>query len=102
MPPYDQLDQEIRNLISEGCSQNEVFQQLLSRYPQIVSQAAEVLKRIQAIERVFSSFEPSPGRGQPLPSRRYRCPHCAETGERFDESEPIPNCPICNIPMEKF
>ncbi|MGP1375459.1 MAG: hypothetical protein ACTS3T_21720 [Almyronema sp.] len=51
MSPYTQFDEEIKQLICQGCSQNQVLQQLTVRYPQLVKQAAEILKRIQAIER---------------------------------------------------
>ncbi|MEM9807645.1 MAG: hypothetical protein AAF959_20465 [Cyanobacteria bacterium P01_D01_bin.56] len=51
MPLSGDLDKEIQYLIRQGCSQNEVFQRLQTRYPEIVHQAAEVLKRIQTIER---------------------------------------------------
>jgi cytochrome c-type biogenesis protein CcmH/NrfF len=50
-PPYDQLDAQIKQLFRQGCSQNQVLQQLTANYPQLVNQAAQVLKRIQAIER---------------------------------------------------
>jgi len=49
--PYGQLDQEIKQLIRQGCSPNEVSQQLLQQYPQLVRQAAQVLKHIQAVAR---------------------------------------------------
>jgi len=49
--PYGQLDQEIKQLIRQGCSPNEVSQQLLQQYPQLVRQASQFLKHIQAVER---------------------------------------------------
>jgi len=49
--PYGQLDPEIKQLIRQGCSPNEVLQQLLQQYPQLVRQAAQVLKHIQAVAR---------------------------------------------------
>jgi len=51
MSPYDQLDTKIKQLLRQGCSQTQVLQQLTTNYPQLVHQAAQVLKRIQAIER---------------------------------------------------
>lgn len=49
--PYGQYDAEIRRLIRQGCSQNQVLQALSQQYPGVYDQAAQVLKRIQAIER---------------------------------------------------
>lgn len=49
--PYDQYNAEITRLIRKGCSNQVVSQQLLDKYPQLVTQAAQVLKHIQAIER---------------------------------------------------
>ena len=49
--PYDQYNAEIKRLIGQGCTQNKVLQQLNANYPQLVNQAASVLKHIQAIER---------------------------------------------------
>ena len=51
--PYDQLDTQIKQLLRQGCTQNQVLQQLITNYPQLVHQAAQVLKRIQAVERKF-------------------------------------------------
>lgn len=51
--PCDQLDACIKHLIRQRCSPNEVSQQLLNQYPQLVKQAAQILKHIQAIEREF-------------------------------------------------
>jgi hypothetical protein len=48
---YGQLDPEIKSLIRQGCSPSQVAQQLLQQYPQLVSEAAKVLKHVQAIER---------------------------------------------------
>lgn len=50
--PYDQLDAGIKHLIRQGCSPNAVSQQSLNQYPQLVNQAAQVLKQTQAIERI--------------------------------------------------
>jgi len=49
--PYDQFDLEIKHLMRQGCSKNEVFQQLTTKYPQLVNETAQILKRIQAVER---------------------------------------------------
>lgn len=49
--PYDQLNQEIRSLIRQGCSAEKTTQQLTNKYPELVREAAKVLKHVQAIER---------------------------------------------------
>jgi cytochrome c-type biogenesis protein CcmH/NrfF len=49
--PYDQLNQEIKSLIRQGCSAKEATQQLTNRYPSLVREAAKVLKHVQAVER---------------------------------------------------
>jgi hypothetical protein len=51
MSPYGQYDAEIKRLIRQGCSPNEALQRLTAQYPELVRQAAKVLKHIQAIER---------------------------------------------------
>ena len=48
---YDQFDEEVKRLIRQGASMEEVSKRLLREYPQLVSQAAQVLKHIQAVER---------------------------------------------------
>lgn len=53
--PYDQYNAEIERLIRQGCSNQIVQQQLLSKYPQLMTQAAQVLKYIQAVEREIRS-----------------------------------------------
>jgi hypothetical protein len=45
-------------------------------------------------------FEPMPGHGQPIPSRKYVCPSCDRSGERFDIADPVPSCPIHHVPMK--
>lgn len=51
-------------------------------------------------QRLDKVFEPIPGLGQPLPSKRYVCPHCNESGQRFDVADPVPTCPVHNVPMK--
>lgn len=51
MPPYNQLDQQIQNLLSKGCNPSQVLQQLKTEYSDQSKEAAEILKRIQEIER---------------------------------------------------
>ena len=49
--PYGQLDLEIKRLIRQGASPQQVSQHLLQQYPQLVRQASQFLKHIQAVER---------------------------------------------------
>lgn len=49
--PYDQYNAEIERLIRQGCSNQQVSQQLLAQYPQLVHQAAQLLRHVQAVER---------------------------------------------------
>jgi hypothetical protein len=49
--PHDQYNAEIKRLIRQGCSPNQALQQLTTRYPQLMDQAAQVLKNVQKIER---------------------------------------------------
>jgi hypothetical protein len=51
MSPYSQYDAEIERLIGGGCSPNQALDHLTAQYPELVKQAAEVLKHIQAIDR---------------------------------------------------
>lgn len=57
MSPYDQFDEEIKHLIRQGCTQNEVLQQLTVYYPQLMNQAMQVLLHIQAVERNLRQSE---------------------------------------------
>lgn len=50
MSPYGQYDAEIKRLIRQGCSPNQALQQLIAQYPELVREAARVLKHIQAVE----------------------------------------------------
>lgn len=49
--PHNQLDEDIKNLIREGCSTSEVSDQLQEQYPELAREGSELLKRIQAIVR---------------------------------------------------
>lgn len=49
--PYDQFDDDIKHLIRQGCSPNEVSQKFLHQYPQFISDSARLLKHIQNVER---------------------------------------------------
>jgi hypothetical protein len=66
----------------------------------IHNQKSEELKENQQLPPVGKGFEPTPGLGQPLRSKRYICPHCDRSGQRFDVADPVPTCPVHNVPMK--
>lgn len=49
--PYYQLDEDIKNLIRQGCSTNEVFQTISSQHPAAAAKAQQLLMHIQQVER---------------------------------------------------
>lgn len=48
---YDRIDIEIKHLIEQGASTDEVAKIMLEQYSEILSESMQVLKRIQRIER---------------------------------------------------
>lgn len=55
MLPYDQFDEEIEDLIQRGLTNRQVLEELLQQRPHLAREAAQVLLRIQVIERAMRS-----------------------------------------------
>ncbi|MGG6270822.1 hypothetical protein ACQ4M3_40575 [Leptolyngbya sp. AN03gr2] len=55
--PHYQLDEDIKDLIRQGCSTNQVLQEISSQYSASATEAAQLLRRIQRIERDIRGFK---------------------------------------------